>query len=124
VALSWALVLALPVTATAVVWSAYSSRLHASPGAWAAFAYTGLASMFLSTWAWYHGLSLGGIARVSQIQLFQVFLTLTWAHLLLHEVVPLNAIVAAAVVVAAVAVASRAVIAPGPVPQGGLRRAT
>jgi drug/metabolite transporter (DMT)-like permease len=124
VALSWALVLALPFTATAVALTARQGMFQASGASWAAFAYTGLASMFLSMWSWYHGLSKGGIARVGQIQLFQVFLSLLWAHLFLSESVSGSALIAASVVVAAVAVGSQARIAPAPLPAGTLRRAS
>ncbi len=117
--ISWALVLASPPIAVAVAWSAHASGLHASAAAWAAFGYTGVVSMFLAFWAWYHGLALGGIARIGQVQLLQVFLTLAWAHLLLHEAVTAKAIAASVVVVGSVALGRRAGAAPGtprPVP--------
>jgi drug/metabolite transporter (DMT)-like permease len=112
--ISWALVLAAPFVAIAVAWSAHKSGLHASPHAWAAFAYTGFVSMFLAFWAWYHGMALGGIARVGQVQLLQVFFTLGWARLLLHEQVTAGALIAAAVVVGAVALSRRAGVSRPP----------
>jgi drug/metabolite transporter (DMT)-like permease len=105
--ISWALVLASPAVAAAVAWS-MAGGLHASATAWGAFAYTGVVSMFLGFWAWYHGLALGGIARVGQVQLLQVFVTLGWAHLLLGESVSLSAVLAALAVAASVAVGRRA----------------
>ena len=90
--ISWSLVLASPAIAVAVTLSGLASGLHASPLAWAAFGYTGVVSMFLGFWAWYHGLALGGIARVGQVQLLQVFFTLGWAHVLLHENVSARAL--------------------------------
>jgi drug/metabolite transporter (DMT)-like permease len=105
--ISWSLILASPAIAVAVVWSGIASGLHASPLAWAAFGYTGVVSMFLGFWAWYHGLALGGIARVGQVQLLQVFFTLGWAHVLLHENVSARALATSVVVVASVAVSRR-----------------
>lgn len=106
--ISWALLLASPVLAAVVIWSVRDTGLHASAWAWMALSYTGVVSMFLAFWAWYHGLALGGIARVGQIQLLQVFFTLAWAHVLLHEAVPVRAIGTAIVVVAAVVLGRRA----------------
>jgi drug/metabolite transporter (DMT)-like permease len=42
-------------------------------------------SQFLGLYVWYVGLSLGGVARVGQIQLAQPLLTLVWSALLLGE---------------------------------------
>jgi drug/metabolite transporter (DMT)-like permease len=110
--ISWALIVASPFAAAAVVWSAVASGgMHASPLAWAAFGYTGVVSMFLAFGAWYHGMALGGIARVGQLQLLQVFLTLASAHLLLHEPVGPKAIATAFVVVGSVAFGRRAGVA-------------
>ncbi len=72
----WALVLASPVLLP-IVWQ------HAPPDvrlitarAAIGFLYVTVFSMFLGFFAWYRGLSLGGIARVGQIQLLQPFLTI------------------------------------------------
>jgi drug/metabolite transporter (DMT)-like permease len=56
---------------------------------------------------WYHGLSLGGIARVGQLQLLQPFFGLALAALLLHEPVAPMMIAVSAVVVLCVARAKR-----------------
>ena len=61
----------------------------AGPGAWAAFGYLSLVSMFLGFFAWYRGLAIGPMAQVSQVQLVQPVLSLVWAALLLGE--PLGA---------------------------------
>jgi len=45
----------------------------------------GVFSMFLGFFAWYQGLVWGGIAKVSQIQLLQPFLTILASASLLHE---------------------------------------
>jgi drug/metabolite transporter (DMT)-like permease len=109
--LSWALVLAAPFLAIPVGLSARTHGLHASLGAWAAFAYMGVVSMFLAFWAWYRGLALGGVARVSQVQLLQPFLTIAAAWAILGEHISPSTLVTALVVVAIVALGRRAPIA-------------
>jgi drug/metabolite transporter (DMT)-like permease len=83
--ISWSLLLALPVTVPlgAIGFNAIDGGHRWT--AWAAFAYLGLVSMFLGFFAWYAGLAMGGIARVSQVQLIQPLLSVTWAVLFLHE---------------------------------------
>jgi drug/metabolite transporter (DMT)-like permease len=67
--------------------------------------------MFFAFWTWYRGLALGGVARVSQVQLLQPFLTIAAAWALLGEHIAASTLVAALVVVAIVAVGRRASIA-------------
>lgn len=57
----------------------------ASPVQWLCFAYLGVVSMFLGFFAWYHGLAIGPMAQVSQIQLVQPVMSIAWAGLLLGE---------------------------------------
>jgi drug/metabolite transporter (DMT)-like permease len=97
--ISWAVVLALPATIP-VTW------LHAPPlpaevpwQAWGAFLYLGLMSQYIGFFAWNAGLALGGVARVSQVQLLQTFVTLSLASLLAGEPLePLTWLAALAVV--------------------------
>ena len=49
------------------------------------FAYVSVFSMWLGFFAWYRGLALGGLLRVSQIQLVQPFLALLFAVPVLGE---------------------------------------
>ncbi|WP_156303066.1 EamA family transporter, partial [Methylogaea oryzae] len=76
--------------------------------AWAGFAYVGLVSQFLAFMFWYRGLALGGIARTSQIQLLQPFLTLGACALLLGEPLSASMLAVAAVVVSSLWVSQRA----------------
>lgn len=103
----WALVLALPVMLALLppTWPADLSRVGAA--AWGGFAYVSLFSMLIGFFFWYRGLSLGGIAQVSQLQLIQPFLGLGLAALLLGERVTPDIAVVALVVVACVAAARR-----------------
>jgi len=52
---------------------------------WWAFGYVALFSQFLGFFAWYAGLAMGGIARVSQIQLLQIFFTIAFSALFFGE---------------------------------------
>lgn len=81
----WALVLSVPALLYPVGRSLADHGLHASPVAWLGFGYAGIVSMFLGYFVWYRGLMLGGIARVSQIQLLQPFLALGFSVWLLGE---------------------------------------
>lgn len=75
----WALVLAAPVIAPAVAWLGWRHGVQAGPSAWLGFAYVTLFSQLLGFFAWYKALAIGGIARVSQVQLLQTFMTLGFA---------------------------------------------
>ncbi len=95
----WALALLTPVmcvlAALFIEWPAQP----VSGDAWASFAYVALFSQFLGFFAWYRGLALGGIARVGQMQLLQLFFTLIASALLLGETLdPLSLVFAVAIV--------------------------
>ncbi|BCW34173.1 membrane protein [Arthrobacter sp. StoSoilA2] len=83
--ISWALVVASPVMLLLTVLSLGSGAPSATPVQWLSFAYLGVVSMFLGFFAWYHGLAIGPMAQVSQIQLVQPVMTIAWASLLLGE---------------------------------------
>ncbi|MBD0024049.1 EamA family transporter [Gordonia pseudamarae] len=83
--ISWALVLASPVMVSLTAWSALDHPPSAAPTEWAAFGYLGAVSMFLGFFAWYRGLAIGPMTRVSQIQLVQPVLSIAWAAVLLGE---------------------------------------
>lgn len=82
---SWALLLSAPLMLGLMVLSVVQQPPSATPVQWAAFAYLGVVSMFLGFFAWYRGLAIGPMTRVSQVQLVQPVLTLIWAGLLLRE---------------------------------------
>lgn len=110
--ISWALVVAAPVMAvlTVVAWSAQPPA--AEPIEWAAFAYLAAVSMFLGFFAWYRGLAIGPIARVSQVQLVQPVLTLVWSALLLREQLTLPLLLGGLVVILCAALAVRVRMRP------------
>ena len=82
---SWALVVASPLMLLLAALAIAEQPPTASPAEWAAFAYLGVVSMFLGFFAWYRGLAIGPMTRVSQIQLIQPVLSICWAGLLLGE---------------------------------------
>lgn len=79
----WVLVGSLPITLPVALWLWPPEPVRAS--AWLGFAYTAVFSMWLGFFAWYRGLVLGGVVRVSQVQLLQPFLALLFAVPLLGE---------------------------------------
>jgi drug/metabolite transporter (DMT)-like permease len=81
----WALIVALPVMVPLMLAGLGAGWPEADAPAWLAFGYLAGVSMFLGFFAWYRGLAIGPIARVSQIQLVQPVLTILWATLLLRE---------------------------------------
>jgi len=79
----WALVLSLPLNVPLALmqWP----QIAIKTGAWWAFGYVAVFSMWLGFFAWYRGLALGGTVRVSQVQLVQPFLSMLFAVPLLGE---------------------------------------
>lgn len=105
--ISWALVLAFPILAPVVGLSLLHATLHPTSGAWLGFGYVALVSTYLGFFPWYRALALGGVARISQIQLAQPVLTLVWSALLLSEHIDPSTVVAAALVLLSVAASQR-----------------
>lgn len=102
----WALLLTAPLSVPAAALT-YRPDISDS-AAWAAFFYLSLGSMFLGFFAWNIGLGMGGIARVSQVQLLQSFVTLAISAFLLGEHVTPATILFALAVMATVVVGRRA----------------
>ncbi|KRB76985.1 hypothetical protein ASE01_09470 [Nocardioides sp. Root190] len=108
--ISWALVAALPVMVVLTATSVAQEPPTGSVRDWACFAYLATTSMYLGFFAWYRGLAIGPMAQVSQVQLVQPLLSLTWAALLLGEVITATTFVGglAVIVLAGAATSSRA----------------
>nr|WP_226894616.1 DMT family transporter [Luteolibacter marinus] len=111
----WTLVLAFPLILGPLVWLAVHHGLHATASSWAGFAYLSLVSSFLGMFAWYHGLALGGVARVGQLQLLQPFFTFLFAVLVLGERFGWPPVVCAALVAGFIALGRAR---PGALPSG------
>ena len=104
----WCVVFALPWSALITIAVGVHRGVHAGAKPWIGVAYLGVVSMFLGFFPWYHGLHIGGVARVSQVQLAQPALSLVWAALLLGEHLDAVSIIATVAIIACVAVAQRA----------------
>ncbi len=98
----WALVIGLPVSAPITMWLAATTPMSASTPAWIGLAYVTLMSQLVGFFAWYNGLALGGIARVGQVQLLQVFFTIAFAAAFFGEHVDPSTWFAAAATVACI----------------------
>ena len=109
--ISWVLVVALPVTIPAALWSMPEGPATIPAWSWIAFAYVALMSQYLGFFAWNAGLAIGGIAHVSQVQLLQTFVTLLIASVLNHESIALSAWFVAGAVFVLVILAGRAKVA-------------
>ena len=75
----WALVFSVPLLIIPVALVVLQTGISASPSAWLGLGYVSVISMLLSFFAWYRGLAIGGIARVSQVQLVQPFLSILFS---------------------------------------------
>jgi drug/metabolite transporter (DMT)-like permease len=110
VVISWALVISLPINMMAtylafspVYWSADAIALTS-------FLYLSLFSMYLGFFFWYQGLAIGGIARVSQVQLIQPFCTLLAASFFLGDSLTVINTVFAFLVVSTVILSKRMLV--------------
>lgn len=103
----WALVVSLPVLIPLGFFVAPPPLSTPLP-ALAAFVYLAVISQLVGFFAFYRGLALAGIARASQVQLLQLFLTIAFAATMFGEAWDGEVIVFGAFVVIAVAVGTRA----------------
>ncbi|MBW4458055.1 MAG: DMT family transporter [Nostoc indistinguendum CM1-VF10] len=103
----WALVIALPILLIPVSYTVFQHSLVASWSAWLGFSYLSIFSQFLVFFAWYHGMGISGVARVSQLQLLQPFLTIIFSSLLLDEQITLPMLVASGIVIVSIALGKK-----------------
>ncbi len=82
---SWALLLAAPLMLVLTTVAVAQEPPQGTAAQWWAFAYLSVVSMYLGFFAWYRGLAIGPMTTVSQVQLIQPVLSITWATLLLSE---------------------------------------
>ena len=74
---------------------------------WLGLLYVALFSQWIGFFAWNAGMAMGGIARVSQVQLLQPFITFALAAFFNDETITLQIVLFAAAVVATVAISTR-----------------
>ena len=111
--ISWALVLALPVTLPVTALTMAGGVGEGNSADWLCFAYVAIISQFLGFFPWYAGLARGGVAKIGQTQLAQPLLTLVWSAFLLGESIEAATLVAATGVVFSVAATQRARVERG-----------
>ncbi len=81
--ISWVCVMTLPLALPMAWWTWPEQAIRGE--SWWALAYVGVFSMWAGFFAWFRGLALGGALRVSQLQLFQPFISMAAAVPLLGE---------------------------------------
>lgn len=110
----WIMVLALPLSLALVpILDPALPQTPPSSAAWFGFIYVLFGSQFLSFFAWYRGLALGGVTRVSQLLLLQPCITLVFAAFLAGESLGWIEIGFTILIVAIVAIGRRMPIRPG-----------
>ncbi len=97
--IAWAIMIGAPFFIIPVGLNLTTEMLHAPINAWVSFIYLAVVSQFLAYVAWYSGMAMGGIARVSQIQYLQPFLMILFATVFLDESITFFTLVIAVIVV-------------------------
>jgi drug/metabolite transporter (DMT)-like permease len=110
----WALTSVLPFELIGLI--VYGSRAavrigSASAEAWAGLLYVTAVSQFIGFFFYYKGLALGGIAKMSQVQLLLPFLAIFAAHWVLREGIDWSVIVGTLAITAIVAAGVKSVSA-------------
>jgi drug/metabolite transporter (DMT)-like permease len=105
--ISWVLVIALPISLPAAALTMPSDVTHIDLKPWLGLLYVALFSQWIGFFAWNAGMAMGGIARVSQVQLLQPFITFALAALFNGETITWQTVLFAAAVVATVAISTR-----------------
>jgi drug/metabolite transporter (DMT)-like permease len=105
--ISWVLVMALPISLPAAALTMPADLTHIALKPWLALLYVAVFSQWIGFFAWNAGMAMGGIARVSQVQLLQPFITFALAAYFNGETITLPILLFAAAVVATVAISTR-----------------
>lgn len=105
--ISWSLVIALPVSIPAAWLTLPADILQLPAKPLLGLAYVTLFSQWIGFFAWNAALAMGGIARVSQVQLLQPFVTFALAAWFNGESITWQIVAFAAAVVATVAISTR-----------------
>lgn len=103
----WVLVLMCPIIVGPALWRAPALPASLPATVWLAFLYLALVSQLFGFFWWNKGLAIGGVARVSQIQLLQPFVTLLASVAALREVVTRETYIFVVLVVVVVALGRR-----------------
>jgi drug/metabolite transporter (DMT)-like permease len=103
----WALVLALPLTVPLFLWRLPEAWQTAGLQSGLGFLYLALISQLFGFFLWYHAFALGGIARISQVQLLQPFVTIAAAWLWLGEPIHMNTLIFAGLIICTVFISQK-----------------
>jgi drug/metabolite transporter (DMT)-like permease len=105
--ISWALVVALPISLPAAIIAMPANFAETPLRPLLALLYVSLFSQWIGFFAWNAGMAMGGIARVSQVQLLQPFITFALAASFNGETITWQIVLFATAVVATVAISTR-----------------
>ena len=105
--ISWVLVMALPISLPAAAFTMPADLPQITLKPWLAVLYVAIFSQWIGFFAWNAGLAMGGIARVSQVQLLQPFITFALAASFNGETITPQILLFATAVVATVAISTR-----------------
>ena len=98
----WALVISFPFIIVPTIEYTPQNLFDFPVSTYFGFLYLTLISQLFGFFLWYKGLAMGGIVRVSQIQLVQTFITMIASVILLNELIDWQMIVFAILVVSSV----------------------
>lgn len=113
--ISWVLVVGLPLSIPAAVLTMPHDVGQVGLKPWLGLLYVALFSQWIGFFAWNAGLAMGGIARVSQVQLLQPFVTFAIAATFNGETITWQILLFAAGVVVTVATSTRTRTKPLPI---------
>jgi drug/metabolite transporter (DMT)-like permease len=116
--ISWVLVIGLPISLPAAVLTMPADLSHVAVKPWLALLYIALFSQWIGFFAWNAGMAMGGIARVSQVQLLQPFVTFALAATFTGETITPQILLFALAVVATVAISTQTRARATPVVEG------
>jgi drug/metabolite transporter (DMT)-like permease len=104
----WILTVSLPISLASLIgWISVHGFWRATPtvNEWVGLSYSVLITQFIGFFLYYRGLGLGGVAKMSQVQLFQSPLGVAAAGVLLGEVLDLSVVAAVVSITICVATA-------------------
>lgn len=102
-----ALILNLPITLIGLVWFYTPEVWQTSWTGVLSLGYLGAFSMFLGFCGWNVALAVGGIARIGQLQLLQIFITLGTSAVILSEKIDLLTVTTAAAITVVIALSRK-----------------
>jgi len=105
--ISWALVASLPVSLGVSILLFPANPASVPIDAWLGLLYAAVMAQWMGFFFWNAGLAMGGISRVSQVQLIQPFVTVGLAATVNREVIDLQTILFALAVAIIVGIGTR-----------------